>query len=206
MPSPLPATHNASLSLWALYDIRTYIAYSSPSCSYLMAFTKVRDCAAIHCHDGTAATILVSQHRRQSASLNMLYQHWLVLSSMSTYVYVCIVCTAEHAVVAWLVTVPSFGQHWLVSAPGYSQDSPYLWLLALQTCYTALKYLYSLCTSLAVIAQCCNVCIMPVEGGVRPDWWLCICQFLTCSAAISLTYVSWLHISCLLSKLYVVHT
>lgn len=40
-----------------------------------MAFTKVRDCAAIHCHDGTAATILVSQHRLQSASHNMLYQH-----------------------------------------------------------------------------------------------------------------------------------
>ena len=36
-----------------------------------MAFTKVRDCAAIHCHDGTVATILVSLHRLQSASLNM---------------------------------------------------------------------------------------------------------------------------------------
>ena len=60
MASPLPVTHRASLFLWALYDIHTYIAYSSLSHSYLMAFTKVRDCAAIHCHDGTAATILVS--------------------------------------------------------------------------------------------------------------------------------------------------
>ena len=69
MASPLPATHSASLFLWALYDIHTYIAYSSPSCSYLMAFTKVRDCAAIHCHDGTAATILVSKHRLQLQAL-----------------------------------------------------------------------------------------------------------------------------------------
>lgn len=54
--------HNLFFPLLLLFGVSACLLYIVTPLSYLMAFKKVRDCAAIHRHDGTAATILVSKH------------------------------------------------------------------------------------------------------------------------------------------------
>ena len=65
-----------------------------------------------------------------------------------------VVCTAEHAVVAGPVTVPTFGQHWLLSRLPLSVIS------ALQHCYTAVQFfVFFVLGTRLVIAQCMhNAC------------------------------------------------